>query len=102
MLTESCVLLALNVSAAQVVEGGAAVTQLPFQKICDVDIKPSPESVNVKDGPPAITPSGESEVMIGVGIVVVPLPPQEINRRPAITAEQASAVRRKRINPSLL
>jgi hypothetical protein len=96
------VLLALNVTAAQVVEGGAVVTQLPFQKTCEVDIKPSPESVNVKDGPPAMTPSGESEVMIGVGIVEVPLPPQPFNRKMTITAEQASAVRRKQINPSLL
>ena len=42
-LTESCCVLALNVTVAQVVEGGGAVTQLPFQNTCEVVMNPVPD-----------------------------------------------------------
>jgi hypothetical protein len=102
MLTESCVVLTLYVATAHVVEGGAAVTQLPFQKTREVVMKPVPESVRVKDPPPATAPSGESEVIVGVGVNVDPLLPQELIIILAIPTDKTSTVRRKPINPCLL
>lgn len=71
-VTVSCVVLALKEAVAQVVEGGAAVTQLPFQKTCDVVMNPVPERVRMKEGPPAVAASGEREETVGVGVNVVP------------------------------
>ena len=65
-------------------------------------MNPVPERVRVKDAPPAMALSGESEVIIGVGMKVSALPPQQFTRRIAIAIDKASAARRKRINPSLL
>jgi hypothetical protein len=102
MLTESCSVLTLNATVAHEVEGGAAVTQLPFQKICEVVMNPVPATLSVKDGPPATASSGESDEIMGVGVKVVPFPPQQFIERIASAIKQVSAARRKRISPSLL
>ena len=76
--------------------------QLPFQKTCEVVMNPVPATVSVKDAPPAMASSGEREEITGVGVKMVPLPPQQFRSRIANPADKVSAARRKRINPSLL
>jgi hypothetical protein len=98
--TESCVVFALYVTVAQVVDVPVVVTQLPFQNTWEVVIYPFPDNVSVNDAPPAVALSGESEVITGVGMNVVP-PPQFASRI-IVPIDKASAARRKRINPCLL
>lgn len=77
------------------------MTQLPFQKICDVVMKPVPATFSVKAAAPTTASSGESEEITGVGVKVVPLL-QLIVTKIAKNAQKAIAARHKRINPSLL
>ena len=101
-LTESCCVLTLNAAVAQVVEGGAAVTQLPFQKTCEVVWNPVPGKRKRKRWAACNGLVRRKRRDDGRRNESGPASAAAIQEKNRDAIEQVSAARRKRINPSLL
>jgi hypothetical protein len=67
---------------------------MAFHCTVEVEMKFVPVTVSVKDGPPAVVLAGESELIVGTGLLLggggeVPPPPPQLPTRRASSAVKA-------------